>query len=54
MQGGAGLDTRREDTGEVATLEELGKRELRGGISERGCQSRYLCCWEYVLHGDLH
>ena len=34
-QGGAGLGTRREGCGEDASLEELGERELRGGIGER-------------------
>ena len=34
-QSGAGLGTRREGSGEDAPLEELGERELRGGIGER-------------------
>ena len=31
------MGTRREGPGEDATLEELGKRELCGGIGERDC-----------------
>ena len=34
-QSGAGLGTRREGSGEDASLEKLGKGELCGGISER-------------------
>ena len=53
--GGAGLATRRESTGEAATLQELSKRKLRGGIGECGwhrviCIAEGLCFTEVSLN----
>ena len=53
-QGGAGLGTRREGSGEDATLEELGKRELRSSIGECDYSRIASVAGWSVLHGRLH
>ena len=50
----AELGTRRDGSGEDAPLEDLGERELRGGISERAFTRVGSVAGGSVLHEGLH